>query len=138
MVNSPAPSLPGLSQGQLERLEEFVRHGQLLAPDQLLLAAYAHLDDVHMVHARHSEVDARRAEAICHVLDRVVSEWDSFSPAEQSWLRGAIQYFSRTDDERPDFSAGGFQDDLEVVNACLRFVNREDWILRFDGPKSSS
>ena len=120
----------GLNQRQLERLEEHVRRGQLLAPDKLLRAAYAHLDDVQAAHVRRSEVDAETAEAICHVLDRLVSDWDAFSPAEQSWLRGAMHYFSKSDDDRPDFEEGGFDDDVEVLNACLEYVRRGQWKLK--------
>ena len=119
----------GLNPRQLARLEEHVRRGQLLAPERLLQAAYAHLEDVQGVHVQHPELDAALAAAICHVLDRVVSEWDAFSPVQQSWLRGAMQYFTKSDDERPDFGAEGFCDDAEVLNACLRFAGRGEWVL---------
>ena len=119
----------GLNEVQLARLEEHVRRGQLLAPDRLLQAAYAHLEDVQSAQGQHPEIDAALAESICHVLDRVVSEWDGFSPSEQSWLRGALRYFTKSDDEQHDFEIGGFRDDLEVLNACLRFAHRSDWVL---------
>lgn len=119
----------GLNERQLMRLEEHVQRGQLLAPDELLRTAYAHLEEVQAAHCRRSEDDANMAAAICHVLDRLVSDWDSFSPAEQSWLRGAIRYFSKGDDEQPDDEPGGLRDDLEVLNACLTFAHRDDLVL---------
>jgi hypothetical protein len=119
----------GLNRRQLERLEEHVRRGQLLAPERLLQAAYAHLEDVQGLHMKRPEIDASLAEAICHVLDRLVSEWESFTPVEQSWLRGVIRYFSKSDDDHPDFEHEGFRDDVEVLNACLTYVHREDWVL---------
>ncbi len=122
----------GLNLEQLVRLEEHMGSGQLLAPDRLLQAAYAHLEDVQDAKARHPEVDAVTAEAICHVLDRVVSEWETFSPAEQSWLRGALWYFIKSNDEQPDLEVDGFRDDLEVLNACLRFARRQEWVLPVD------
>ncbi len=119
----------GLSLRQLARLEEHVERGQLLSPERLLQAAYAHLEDVQAAHAQHPELDVSLAEVICHVLDRVVAEWDAFSPVEQSWLRGVMQYFTKSNDARPDFAASGFSDDAEVLNACLRFVGRSQWVI---------
>ncbi len=132
MVNEHMGQPRGLNECQLARLEEHVRRGQLLTPEQLLQAAYAHLEDVQEEQSQHPEIDAALAESICRVLGRVVSEWDVFSPAEQSWLRGALWYFIKSDDEQPDFQASGFRDDLEVLNACLRFARREQWMLPHD------
>lgn len=125
----------GLNQLQLAELEEHVRRGQLVAPEHLLQAAYAHLEDVQSAQSKDPEIDMALAEAICHVLDRVVSEWDCFSPTQQSWLRGALCYFSKPDDKQHDFQSGGFRDDLEVLNACLRCADRADWVLSA-GPES--
>ncbi len=122
----------GLSPRQLQRLEEHVRRGQLLSPERLLQAAYAHLEDVQGLHVRCREVDESLAETICHVLDRVVTEWDSFSPVQQSWLRGAMQYFAKSNDAQHDYSRGGFDDDLEVLNACLHFAGRGQWVVNIE------
>ena len=80
----------GLEERQLARLQEHIRRGQLLAPDHLLQAAYAHLEDVQSMQGDHPEIDTQQAEAICQVLGRVVAEWESFSPSEQSWLRRTL------------------------------------------------
>ncbi len=128
-MNEQVSQPDGLNERQLARLEEHVRRGQVLAPDQLLQAAYAHLEDVKGRYLKHPEIDAETAESICHVLDRVVSEWELFTPAEQSWLRGALWYFTKSDDDQPDFLPDGFRDDLEVLNACLRFAGRAEWSL---------
>ncbi len=134
MVNEPLHQPVGLNARQSARLEEHVRRGQLLTPERLLQAAYAHLEDVQDAQVQHPEIDLEAAGAICVVLSRIVSEWDAFSPTEQSWLRGALWYFIKTQDEHPDFDAGGFRDDLEVLNACLRFARREQWVLPLDPP----
>lgn len=128
-MSEQMPSPAGLNELQLARLEEHVRRGQLLSPERLLQAAYAHLEDVQEAGARHPEVNATVAASICHVLGCVVAEWESFSPVEQSWLRGALRYFTKAEDECPDFTGGGFLDDVEVLNACLRFVHREQLVL---------
>ncbi|MHB0955174.1 MAG: hypothetical protein ACYC6N_28005 [Pirellulaceae bacterium] len=119
----------GLKPPQLQRLEEHVRRGQLMSPDDLLLAAYAHLEDIQGLHTPDAQLDVELAESISHVFDRLVSDWDNFSPVEQSWLRGMIRYFAKSDDHRHDYQQGGLHDDLEVLNACLRYVHREDLLV---------
>ena len=119
----------GLNERQCERLKEFVRRGQMVSPEALLRAAHAHLDDA--LAARHDESGVNMNLAVCivQVLDRVVTEWMTFTPAQQSWLRGAMGYFTNSEDDQPDFSLHGFADDVEVLNACLRQAGREDLLL---------
>jgi hypothetical protein len=124
-----AHSPDGLKPHQLAQLAEHVRSGQLMAPELLLQSAYAHLEDVQVQAVQRPDVNVALATSICHVLDRIVSEWDSFSPVEQSWLRGVIRYFSQSNDQRHDYQAGGFADDLDILNASLRYVRREGWQL---------
>ena len=126
----------GLNEPQLAELVEHVRRGQLLAPERLLQTAYAHLEDVQSAHSECPQIDTALAESICHVLDRIVSEWDCFSPTEQSWLRGVLRYFTKSDDKCHDFQRDGLRDDVEVLNACLRFVGREAWVLPLDSDSS--
>lgn len=124
--NSHQPT--GLNPRQLARLDEHAQSGHMLPPEHLLQAAYAHLEDVQGLQVGNPEIDASLAATICQIFDRIVAEWEAFSPVEQSWLRGAMRYFSIQDDDFPDLGPGGFQDDLEVLNACLRFAGREEWI----------
>lgn len=131
-MKEQTPRPAGLNEPRLAQLTEHVRRGQLLAPEQLLQTAYAHLEDVQSARRECPGIDAALAQSICRVLDRVVSEWDSFSPTEQSWLRGMLRYFTKSDDECHDFQVGGLRDDVEVLNACLRFVRREAWVLPLD------
>ncbi|MCU0961303.1 MAG: hypothetical protein MUF48_14495 [Pirellulaceae bacterium] len=119
----------GLERRQLERLEEYVQRGQLMAPDHLLQSAYAHLEDIQGLPTPPGDAELELAAAICHVLDRIVSEWDAFSPVEQSWLRGVMWYFAKSNDACHDHRQGGFRDDAEVLNACLRYVRRDEWML---------
>jgi hypothetical protein len=119
----------GLERRQLERLEEYVQRGHLMEPEFLLRSAYSHLEDMQQLRAEHQDIAVELAEAICRVLDRIVTDWDSFSPVEQSWLRGMMWYFAKSNDELHDHLRGGFRDDLEVLNACLRYVRREEWLL---------
>jgi hypothetical protein len=119
----------GLERRQLERLEEYVQRGHLMAPEHLLQTAYAHLEDIQGLSTRPGDAELEMARAICQLLDRIVSEWEAFSPVEQSWLRGVMWYFAKSNDECHDHQLGGFRDDAEVLNACLRYVRRDTWML---------
>lgn len=120
---------PGLNETQLQRLIEHVNRGQLVPTDQLLQAAYEHLDELREARMQGMKTDLATAEAIVHTLDRLASDWDTFSPSEQSLLRGAIRYFSKNRDEIPDSEEHGLEDDVEVLNACFTAVHRTDLVV---------
>jgi len=131
-LDDPTHSPNGLSGRQLARLQEHVRRGQLQPPDRLLQAAYAHLEDVRVAQIEKPELDTQLPEVICQVLGRIVADWDQFSPAEQSWFRGALWYFTKSDDDCHDLQHGGFCDDVEVLNACLCFAHRNELVIPLD------
>lgn len=122
----------GLNERQCERLREFVRRGQMVSPEALLRMAHAHLENAHAAHHQQRDVNVNLAVCIVQVLDLVVTQWTTFTPAQQSWLRGAMGYFANPDDDQPDFCQHGFADDVEVLNACLRHVGRLDLALSND------
>ena len=129
-VNGGENSCPdGLNERQCERLREYVRRGQMVSPEALLRQAHAHLENARAAHHAERDVNLNLAVCIVQVLDLVVTQWASFTPAEQSWLRGAMGYFAKSEDEQPDFAQYGFGDDVEVLNACLRHVGRRDLLL---------
>ncbi|MFW6170108.1 MAG: hypothetical protein ACODAD_06435 [Planctomycetota bacterium] len=132
IVNEQPPDPVGLNEPQLQQLTAHVQRSQLLTPERLLQTAYAHLEDLQSARTKCPQIDTALAQSICRVLDRLVSEWDCFSPTEQSWLRGVLRYFTTSDDKCHDFQLGGLRDDVEVLNASLRFVQREAWILPLD------
>ena len=130
VVNADEHACPeGLNERQCERLRDYVRRGQMVSPEVLLQAAHAHLDDAVAAHHGEPGVNLNLAVCIVQVLDVVVTQWPTFTPAQQSWLRGAMGYFARSDDAQPDFAEFGFADDVEVLNACLRHAGRNDLAL---------
>jgi uncharacterized membrane protein YkvA (DUF1232 family) len=104
---------------------------------ELLTQAAAHLDVVRAAHRQNTLVNLRLAEAICGAIKRVVDEWAAMPAAAQPWLLGAIAYFAHQFDEQPDLASPiGFEDDAEVLNACLRLAGRDELCLKpeeFDG-----
>ena len=81
--------------------------------------------------AANALVNFRMAEAIVAVARQVCSSWDDVPTHARYWLRAAIAYFTTSDDSEPDFDSPiGFEDDLEVLNACLKLAGRSDLYLR--------
>lgn len=103
----------------------------------LLSLAECHLEVVRAAHRRNTLVNVRLAEAICGVIRTVVGEWPELPSAAQPWVRGAISYFADHCDNQPDFGSPiGFEDDSEVLNACLRLAGRDQLCLKpeeYDG-----
>jgi uncharacterized membrane protein YkvA (DUF1232 family) len=82
-------------------------------------------------HRKNRLVNLRLAMAIRDTIGKLTTVWDEQSEVARTWLAAAVLYFSHIDDDEPDFnSAIGFEDDLEVLNACLRFAERDDLCLK--------
>ena len=63
--------------------------------------------------------------AIFDAVQSVMTEWDRLDESLRYWWRGMIVYFCSDDDELNDFrSPIGFEDDAEVLNACLILAGR--------------
>jgi hypothetical protein len=95
-----------------------------LTVSALRQAVEQHLSATAAVHAQNPLVNLRLATAIRDVIEQVLSIWDNLTPAACTWLAGAMLYFAKSNDDEPDFTSPiGFEDDTEVLNACLRLAN---------------
>lgn len=120
----------GLSRAQLELLSRLADEVRECSVIELQERVREHVAQAFLAQARHAFVNTRFAKAIADQLDAVVLDWQAFTPIGQYWMRGAMQYFVHSDDGEPDFaSVIGFEDDSEVLNACLQFVGRHEWQL---------
>ena len=123
----------GLTRSQLDQLSEFAHQASGSTPDQLLRDARQHLEQTIAAHATNRMINLRLATAIVEVFECVVGDWDALSANARSWLAGAMHYFSKSNDDEPDFSSPiGFEDDTEVLNACLRFAKLDDLCLNVE------
>jgi uncharacterized membrane protein YkvA (DUF1232 family) len=126
MFNMTAPydsSPTGLSRQQHQQLDVYVQQAAHLTVVELRQAVAQHLEATAAVHAQNPMVNLRLATAIRDVIEQVLSAWDDLPPAARAWLAGAILYFAKNNDDEPDFTSPiGFEDDAEVLNACLRLA----------------
>jgi uncharacterized membrane protein YkvA (DUF1232 family) len=113
----------GLTRKQHQQLTVYTQHAAQWTPMALRQAVEQHLEATAAVQAQNPLVNLRLATAIRDVLEQVFSIWDDLTPATRAWLAGAMLYFAKSDDDEPDFTSPiGFEDDAEVLNACLRLA----------------
>ncbi|MBI2876808.1 MAG: hypothetical protein HYY20_08000, partial [Candidatus Tectomicrobia bacterium] len=118
------PYPTGLTREQLAWLTQYTHHAASLTASALLEAAQRHLHQASIAHQRNPLVNLRLATAICDTIHRVTSDWHALAPGARAWLAGAILYFAQSNDGEPDLTTPiGFEDDAEVLNACLRFAH---------------
>lgn len=90
----------------------------------------AHLQRARFAAQANPMVNVALAEAIAATYTHLLSCWPTLPNLATPWLKGAMLYFVETDDDAPDFDSPiGFEDDVEVLNACLRMAGLEELCL---------
>jgi uncharacterized membrane protein YkvA (DUF1232 family) len=75
-------------------------------------------------------INIRLAGAVMAVCRELVQVWPSLPKEARPWLCAAIRYFGNPNDEMNDLNSFmGFEDDCDVLNACLRIAGREDLLI---------
>ena len=127
----------GLTREQFRRLTEYADQGASRSVAELRAEVATHLSAAAAAFEHNSLVNVRLAQAIGDIITTVTGDWDKLPAAPRNWLAAAILYFAKSQDDIPDFTSPiGFDDDVEVLNACLRFANRPELCLKpkdYDG-----
>lgn len=124
--------LTGKQNEVLSRLSSGVSSSE---PAKYLALAEAHLDLARSKLRENPEINLRLCEAIVSTFRSVITRWAQIPEHARQWLCGAMCYFASFEDEVPDFTSYvGFEDDVEVLNSCLRLaefdsmaINPEDF-----------
>ncbi|QDV25304.1 hypothetical protein [Aureliella helgolandensis] len=130
MPDDPSLFPTGISRHQLESLSSFADSAQGASAGLLLSQAEEHAKNAEVAYLQNAIVNRRLAIAILDSIQAVLSRWSELPESYKYWLGGAIRYFVSSNDEEPDFNSPiGFEDDVEVLNACLRFARLNDLCL---------
>ena len=98
--------------------------------DDLLNQAACHLEKVQQAHISNIFVNYNLAKAIYTTLQTISDQWASLPTHSRPWIKGMMRYFTLTADLESDFTSPiGFDDDVEIMNACLRLAGRDDLCL---------
>ncbi len=101
-----------------------------MEPAELMSRAAEYLRRVQNEAVRNRLVNLRLATALQDKFGVLILEWERLPEAARPWLAGAIYYFSAEQDDEPDFTSPiGFEDDVAVYNACVRFARRDEHCL---------
>lgn len=120
----------GLSPSLFEALEGLTRKAVALPLAVCVKKAADHLVAAVEASRKLPLVNVRLAQAIFDCCQELVNNFAALPAHSKGWIKGAILYFAQTTDGAHDFETlGGFEDDCEVLNACLRLAHREDLII---------
>jgi hypothetical protein len=93
----------------------------------------AHLRRAKIVSQSNPMVHVALAEAIVATYDTLMTRWSSLPASARPWIKGAMLYFVEVDDDDHDFDSPiGFDDDVEVLNACLCLAGLEELCLKLE------
>lgn len=75
-------------------------------------------------------IDFETAEKLSKAFLGIEEKWEELTDDAKDNLKGAMYYFAISEDDEPDFSSfTGFDDDVEVINACLKFAKLDNLLI---------
>lgn len=120
----------GLTQKEFALLTQCANKTAAVAPAELLSRASDHLEKIRRAHTKNAFINLKLAEAVCLVFNTVIQAWEDLPFHSHGWLKGMMDYFSISSDLESDFTSPiGFDDDVAIMNACLKLAGREDLCL---------
>ncbi len=123
----------GISRQEFAALVDYAAAADSMDVQQLLRRVSRHLDQTRTAKERNRIVNLRLATVIAEVATSLLSKWESLPAQHRHWLGGAILYFADSRDNEHDFSSAiGFEDDAEVLNACLRFIGLDSLCINIE------
>lgn len=133
MAEQPGLMPTGISRKQFAALVEHASRSETLETSELRRRVQQHLNDSRIAHSRNRIVNLRLATAIADLAESLLSEWESIPKEHRIWFGGAILYFADSRDNEHDFSSAiGFEDDAEVLNACLKHAGRASMCIKIE------
>ena len=123
----------GLSKNVFLALNRCQEETKNIILEELLADAEEHVKKVQQAYERNGMANIKVAAQIFDVFKAIVNDWDNMTSLAQPWCKGMMRYFTSSEDDEDDFnSLIGFDDDVEVLNACLIFAGREDLCIKLD------
>lgn len=121
----------GLSRTQFELLSHCMQHAEAHSLAESLALLDRKLASVRHARLNSAFVNVALAETLAANLKKL-TDWKVVTPDHaKPWCIGAIHYFLQDCDAVPDFASPiGFEDDVEVFNACARLAGTLDLIIR--------
>ena len=120
----------GLSSEVFKCLKECAELADNRMIEDLTIEARQHVELARKANEINAIVNYNLASAIFNVIQKLSNCWSDIPEHEKHWLKGAICYFSSSDDDENDFTSPmGFEDDVDVLNACLKLASMDDLVI---------
>lgn len=104
-------------------LRRFERRAQEVSSAELLAAIAAHLDSVQEAQRSNEFIDLDKARSLAQAAQQLTGRLETLPPQRRIVAAAAILYFVTSDDAEDDLgSSVGFDDDAEVLQSALRFL----------------
>jgi uncharacterized membrane protein YkvA (DUF1232 family) len=117
----------GLTQKEFSLLTQCANSASDIPTPDLIKSAKSYLEQVRLAHVDNIYINLNLAEALFNTFSTAIESWDDLPHHSRPWIKGMIQYFCLSSDLESDFDSPiGFDDDVEIMNACLRLAGRED------------
>ena len=117
----------GLTKAEFETLSRCAKQVADISEAELVKEAEDHVQNARLAAEQNCMVNVAMAEGLLAVIRRLADQWNSIPPHAEPWCKGMIRYFTMCADDEDDFSSPiGFDDDAEVINACLILAGRSD------------
>ena len=111
----------------LRAMNRCIRKSSSLPEPLLFSACQKHCKKAEEESETNSSVNVEAAQKLTAAFLALRDDFGSLPEEAQVGIKAAMYYFALDQDDRPDFSSvSGFDDDVVVTNACLRFAGRED------------
>lgn len=112
-----------LSPNYYETLQQILPKSRKYEASHLFEACSQHANYALEKYKENPLIDFETAEKLATAFKGIEDKWDTLSTDAKDYLKGAMYYFAISEDDEPDFSSfTGFDDDVEVINACLKFA----------------
>ena len=120
----------GLTEKEFSLLTRCSNEVSGLSPMELLNLAEEHLEKVRWAHSKNIFINFKLAKEIFNTFRVVTTQWGNLPKHCYPWLRGMMRYFTLSTDLESDFTSPiGFDDDVDIMNACLKLAGCEDLCL---------
>lgn len=122
------PLLPDLEDDVFELLAQlFAEPGEPEPLDVMQKRVKAYLDEVHSAFHQNEYIDIDLVETLGDLADALLGAAEDMPADSRRLAHAAVEYFVRSDDAHADLiERTGFGDDMDVLTAVTRYLERDD------------
>ncbi len=125
-------NIPDLNHSEREILQTLAHIAASQSIPTILAAVDRHQSDARLASATNGMINMPLMDALAKTIHQALGRV-SDNRDHVLWLKAAALYFVHCDDDEHDFDSPiGFDDDTEVLNACLRFCGMHELCVKIE------